>query len=119
MAAQYGTAQFLAVQGRGGIQKTYTRDLYFDDTAGNPVRWDSGAGATATSETSWTPSEPILLLDVCLAAATGQTKTQVNRDNQPTGNILRNSLHLASVVVRPQLRIPYGAGQRIAMVQLA
>jgi len=114
MAAQYGTFVLKGFSGR-----TYSVDCYLDDTATNPVRFDGGAGATATSPTFWTSPELTCLIDVIIAAATGQTKTQLSRNNAPTGNILRNSVQLASVTVRPDLRIVYPAGSQIMATQLA
>jgi len=115
MAAQYGCAVFVLP---GGV--TMEKDLYFDDTAGNPVRWDGGSGATATSDTGFQiPVNGTTLIDIVLAAATAQTKTQVNRDNTPTGNMLRNSIHLASVVTRPPMRVTFNAGQKCTLYQVA
>lgn len=114
MAAQYGSVTL--VMGRGDVRQV---DAYFDDTAGNPVRFDGGGGASATSPTFYTVPRNCIVTDVVLAAATGQTKTQINRNNQPTGNILRNSVHLASVVTRPALRIMFAAGSNLSMTQLA
>lgn len=114
MAAQYGAATFV---GRGG--NSFSVDLYCDDTAGNPVRWDGGSGASATSPTFWTAPSDCIMIDFVLAAATGQTKTQINRNNLSTGNILRNSVYLASITTRPPLRVPYMAGNQVTATQLA
>lgn len=114
MAAQYGAAVFVIGN------KTLEKDIYFDDSAGNPVRWDAGSGASATSDTAFQiPSTGAVLVDVVLAAATGQTKTQVNQDNTPTGNMLRNSVHLVSVNTRPPMRIPFSPGTKCALYQIA
>ncbi len=114
MAASYGSAIFV-----GASRRRYYKDVYLDDVAGAAVRWDAGAGASATSDTFMLPPENVVLIDVIIASATGQTKTQICRDNVPTGDILRNSLHLAAVVTRPGLSIPFGRGQKISMLQLA
>lgn len=114
MAAQYGQMVFVGVD---GISRNV--DIYFDDTATNPVRFDGGAGSSATSPTFWTCPIAGYLIDVVLAAATAQTKTQINRNNMATGAILRNSVYLASVVTRPPLRLPYNRGSQISMTQLA
>lgn len=114
MAAQYGTVVLVTAMGNKSV------DAYFDDTAGNPVRFDGGSGASATSPDSYSiPGGGGVIVDVILAAATGQTKTQINKNNQATGVILRNSLHLASVVTRPQLMLSYRAGDQLTMTQLA
>lgn len=114
MAAQKGNARFI---GASGV--VYNKAVYLDDTAGNPVRWDGGGGASATSPTSVQFGEPTALTDLVLAAATGQTQTQICRDDVPTGDILLNALQLASVVTRPPLATPFGAYQRVTMIQLA
>lgn len=115
MAAQY--AQMVLVSRNG--QSTLNVDAYLDDTAGNPVRFDGGSGASATSPVQYTMPWNGYLVDFALAAATGQTKTQINRNNQSIGSVLRNSLYLASVTTRPGLKIPFAAGNLITMTQLA
>lgn len=114
MAAQKGNARFVGMSGT-----VYNKAVYFDDTAGNPVRFDGGSGASTTSPTSVQFGEAVALTDVVLAAATGQTQTQLCRDDVPTGDILLNALHLAAVTTRPPLATPYAPGQRITMIQLA
>lgn len=114
MAAQYGCARFIGNSGR-----VYYKDLYFDDTAGNRVNWDSGSGAGTATATDLSFKEDVILASIALAAATGQTKTQVLVNETPTGDIIRNSLHLVSVTNRPGLGVPVQRGLRIALVQLA
>lgn len=114
MAASYGSALF---KGRSG--RTYYKDIYLDDTANNPVRWDAGNGASATSETSWLAPEDVVLLDVVIVAATGQTKTSIQGNGMQTGDILRNSVQLSTITFRPTLMVPFRAGTRVSMVQLA
>lgn len=113
MAASYGCARFI---GKGRV---YYKDIYLDDTAGNRVNFDSGSGAGSASATDLVFREDVLLASVCIASATGQTKTQVLVNETPTGDIIRNALHLASVTNRPALGVPIKAGLRLAMVQLA
>lgn len=114
MAAQTGAAIFHAGGGR-----VYYKEIYFDDTAGNLVRWDAGSGAGAATPDSWIAPEAMTLHEVVLAAATGQTQTQINRNDNGTGNILLNALHLASVTFRPRLGVVYPAGSKVTMLQLA
>lgn len=114
MAAQYGACVFVLQNGT-----TLEKDVYFDDSANAPVRWDAGAGAGASSDTGFQVPANCTLVDVCLAAATAQTKTQINVDNSPTGNMLRNSIHLASITTRPVMRVPFRAGQKVTLIQLA
>lgn len=114
MAAQNGVAKF-----RGQSGMTYSLSFYCDDTAGNPVRFSQAGKAGAGSPTDWTPNEPVALLDFCLAAATGQTTTQIVRNGQPTGDNLLNALHLASVTTRPDLTIPFNSVSKFGAYQLA
>ncbi len=114
MAASYGQATLRTAMGLQAL------DLYFDDGAGNPVRFDGGSGASATSPTFYTiPPGGGILVDVVIASATGQTKTQINRNNQATGVILRNSVYLASITTRPPLAVPFAGGSQLTMTQLA
>jgi hypothetical protein len=119
MAASYATALLGFIDRSGRIVATQPVDAYLDDVATNPVRFDGGSGAGATSPTEYTIPGPCFLIDFVLAGVTGQSKTQINRNNQSVGAILRNSVQLASVVVRPALRIPYGRGSKMTMTQLA
>lgn len=114
MAAQSAIFQF---KGRSGM--TYTLSAYLDDTAGNPVRFNQAGKAGATSPTEWTPPEPVALKDVIIAAATGQTTTQLVRNGQPTGDILLNAAHLASVTFRPALSVVYTPIAKVGAYQIA
>lgn len=115
MAAQSGTAYFLGLSSR----QTYTKSLYFDDTAGNLVRYGAGTKAGATSPDAWIAPENVVLYDLCLAAATAQTTTGLQVNGQPTGDYLTNALHLVSVTNRPRLQKMFPAGYRIEMIQVA
>lgn len=114
MAAQNG---IFMLKGRSGM--TYNLSAYFDDTAGNPVRFSQAGKAGTGSPTEWTPPEPCALIDVCLAAASGQTTTQLARNGQPTGDYLLNALHLASITTRPQLAVVYHQLAKLTAFQLA
>lgn len=114
MAAQSGCAIFKGNSGRG-----YAKNIYADDTAGNAIRWDGGAGAGATSSTEWFAPEPVRLVDFCLAAATGQTRSQINQNDKGTGDILLNALHLVSVTNRPVPGTMFAGGSKITIIQLA
>jgi len=113
MAATTGTAKFV-VQGR-----TVTKDMYLDDTAGNMVRWDSGGGASATSETFWTMPGNGYLVSLAIVTGAAQTRLQLTRNGAPTGDILRHAMHLTTLANRDALMIPIGGGQRVGMIQLA
>jgi len=116
MAAQNGVFHFIGL--RSG--QTYDVSAYFDDTAGNLVRFNQAGKAGATSPDFWDAPEPVVLRDIVLAAATGQTITQLLRGGKPTGDYFLNAIHLASVVTRPVLNIPfYPSVGRVSATQLA
>jgi len=114
MAATEGTVTFVGQSGR-----TYIKDMYLSDTANTPVNWDGGAGASATSPEDVTIPEPCFMSDVSVVTGAAQTKLQVIRNGAGTGDFLRQSLHLNTLALRPQLRIPFMPGDRIAMLQIA
>ena len=115
MAAQNGIAVLLGLQSG----QTYNISFYLDDTAGNPVRFSQAAKATATSPTEWTPPELVQLRDFIIAAASGQTTTQIVRNGQPTGDYLLNAVYLASITTRPPLNIMFGPVHKLGAYQLA
>ncbi len=112
MAAQSGS---MVLQGHSPAEI----GIYFDDTAGNKVRFDDGSGAGAATSSDFIPLRPCIIRDVVLAAASGQTKTQINVGGKPVGSVLLNAIHLASVVSRPLVNVPVPAGVKIEMIQLA
>lgn len=114
MAASYGSAIFVTPQG-----EVLYKDIYLDDSAGAPVNFDGGSGASTTSPEAWTAPGNCRLVDLCIASATGQTKTQVNINDRGTGTIVRNALHLSTVTNRPRLGTTIPAGAKVTMIQLA
>jgi len=102
----------------GGGQKR-TVNIYLDDAAGSNLRFDAGGGASATSPTEIRLPFKALLVDMVLLAATGQSKTQITRNYQQTGNTLLNALHLAAIVVRPAPGIAFNPGDVISGIQIA
>jgi len=115
MAAFYGTFAFMGASGR-----IYNVDAYFSDTVDGLVRFDGGAGASSTSPDSFNAPEPVVLIDMAVASgASSTTKIQLLRNNQPTGDFLRYSLHSASNSIRPPLRIGFRPGTEIRAIQKA
>jgi len=114
MAATTGTVIF---RGRSG--RTYVKDLYLDDVAGAPANWDGGAGAAAASPETVTLPEQCYIEDVAIVTGAAQTKLQVTRNGNSTGDMLRQTLHLNTLAFRPHLRIPLNPGDVVAMIQLA
>lgn len=115
MAAQSGVFIFGGVSGR-----RYIKQIFLDDTATHSILIDAGAGAgVGIGDSFWVAAEPGAIIDFTLAAATGQSRTQLLRDGVPTGDILLNANYLASVQQRPSPMTPYLRGSKIAFIQLA
>ena len=115
-APQYGT--FVLVGVRSG--RIYNVDAYFSDVADALTNFDGGAGASATSPTSFTCPEVVLLQDVSIVTGmTDTTKVQVLRNNQPTGDFLRFTQHLTTSPARSPVRIGFQAGTELRCIQKA
>lgn len=113
---QYGTLTFYGL----GSKKSYIKDLYLNDVANNPARFDGGQGASTTSPTELTFPESVILSDYAQVTGTvDTTKLQLTRNGTPTGDILRYAVHLTSLNNRPRLVIGIGAGVRFGANQLA
>jgi len=116
MATGIGTAFFVGNSGRG-----YIKDLFFTDTANTLLTWDGGSGAAATSPDNYEAPEDLTLTHIILVAATGQTRTQVNINGVPTGNMLRNSEHIpsATIIGTPFLGIKIPRGSKLSLTAIA
>ena len=114
MAASYASTIF-----RGSSGRAYYKDTYLSDSAGAFATFDSGSGASATSDNKWIAPENGWITDFVIAAATGQTKTQVVVNGAATGDIFRNSIQLAATNFRPIVAVPIASGAAIQLVQLA
>lgn len=115
-APEYGTFVFIGLQS----QRIYNVDIYYSDVADALIRWDGGAGASATSPDSFTAPENLLLADI--AVVTGGTDTkkfQLLRNNQPTGDFIRHVPHLTTNPVRPSLRLGFTRGTEVRAIQKA
>lgn len=113
---QYATFSFVGLRSR----KSFTVDAYVSDVAAAAVRWDSGNGSSSTSDTFWTPPEPVALTDIAIVTGTADTtKISVTRDGRATGNILRYANHVNTLAQRPRLSIGFRAGEKIGAIQLA
>lgn len=116
MAAQYGVATFYTIG--TPLPQSLNVQIYCDDTAGNLVLWDVGGGDAAKGANEFRPPQPVILSDIVLAAATGQTKTTINRGGSKIGTLL-NAAHLASVTNRPKLSMAFGPNAAISGNQVA
>lgn len=114
MAATAGTAVF-----RTGNGKTIVKDLYLDDVAGARVNWDDGAGAGAATSEDFTLPVPCDLVDFIVVTGAAQTRLQLTRNANPTGDMLRHVVQVDTSAGRRPLAIPFPQGSRIAILQLA
>ena len=100
--------------------RTYVKEIYCSDVDKALANFDSGVGASATSETFFTPPEPMYLIDAAIVTGMADTvKIQMTRNGVPTGDVLRYGPFTDSVATRPRLSIPFNAGDKVAAIQLA
>lgn len=116
MATSVGT---IYLRGRSG--QGYIKDLYIVDTAEALDRWDAGNGSSSTSPDYFSPPEDVIIEKYVQVAATGQTRTSIDINNQPTGNILRNSEHIpsATIIGTPYIGVKVAAGYKISLRAIA
>jgi len=115
MAAAYLT---LIIAGRSG--RRYAINGYASDAANVAVKFDEGKIAVAGSQDTYTVKEGAALVDVIFTSDLATpTNIQVQVTGTPTGDILDVTAHLASVVSRPALAIPLGAGSKLGLMQIA
>ena len=110
----FGVMSFLGLASK----MTYSKDVYLADVADSLIKWDGGAGSSATSPSDWMAPEPVVLRDFSIV--TGPTvifKIQITRDGVPTGDILRLSIHLTTLNNRPVLNIPFAKGSKISAIE--
>ena len=113
---QYGAISFYGIMSK----RVYSKDIYVSDVAAALVNFDSGNGASATSETSLQFPEPVVIRDFSMITGTADTtKLQLTANGTPTGDILRYTVHLNTLAFRPVLQTVFPAGARIAAIQLA
>lgn len=115
---QYGTMVFTGVTGR--IPRVYNVDIYVSDVAEAAVRFDGGGGAGSSSPDSFTPPEPVILIDFAIVTGTQDTtKIQILRNNQPTGDFLRYTQHLTTSAMRSPVRLGFDKGTQVRAIQKA
>jgi len=115
-APEYGTFVFQGI--RSG--RIYNVDIYFSDVADALLNFDGGAGASATSPSSFTAPEDIILTDVAIVTGgTDTKKLQILRNNQPTGDFLRHVPHLTTNAFRPPVRLGFVRGTEVRAIQKA
>ncbi len=113
-APEYGTFTFYGM----ASTRIYNVDMYYSDVADALINFDGGAGASATSPTSFTCPENVLLTDVAIVTGgTDTKKLQVLRNNQPTGDFLRHTQHLTSLSQRSPIRLGFARGTEVRCIQ--
>ena len=98
---------------------TYPIEGYIADVANANVRFDSGQGASATSDTFWTPPEPVQLRDISIKegpTVTFKLRLVVNGVNMP--GLYRYEMHLSTLSMRPAISLGVPAGARFAAVEI-
>lgn len=98
----------------------YEIEGYVADVDKGNVRFDSGAGASATSADFWTPPEDCQLRDYAQVAGptvTSKLRLAVNGVNTP--GLLRYEAHLSTSPFRSPLSLYVPAGSRFSAVELA
>lgn len=104
---------------RGSSGMTYQIDLYISDVNAAPVRFDEGAGASATSQTFWTPPEDVTVEDISIVTGlTDTTKMRLTINGEPKSQVTRYALHLTTLNNRPKLGIQITSGRRVGFIQL-
>lgn len=97
----------------------YEIEAYLSDVANANVRFDSGAGATATSAEFWTPAEDCQLRDYAQVAGPTvifKLRVAINGVNAP--GLLRLESHLTTSPQRSPLSLMVSAGSRFSAIQL-
>lgn len=112
---QYGFMKFKGMSGR-----TYIKDVYASDVANALVNFDSGAGAGSSSETFWTPPEPVVLTDFGIhTGMVDTTAIRITKNGVPSGDTLRYAAHLDTSTGRPGLVIGCAASVKVSAIQIA
>jgi len=100
--------------------QTQIKDVYNPDTAGALFRWDSGAGASATSSDFVTFDEQVVCYDI--SAITGivdTTKGRIVANGIPTTSVFQWATHLNTLNQRPALAVVINAGTRFQVICVA
>lgn len=114
MAASYGTLILVGVKSG----QSYSRGFYIPDAAADVLRFDAGAGASSTSPDFATWNEDVVIKDVVALAAPTATQVRLTLNGTPTSQLLRYSLHLASVTFRPPQNLTIPAGARLGGINV-
>lgn len=112
MAASSGMLTFK------GRAQTYSINFYIPDAVADVIRFDAGAGASATSPDFKTFPEDVVLTDVAALAAPTATRVRFTVNGAPTQQICLYSANLYNNNARPIFALPIPAGSRLGGIQL-
>ena len=97
---------------------TYSIDAYVEDAVGGVWRFDSGAGAGATSSVDYAFPENVAIIDISMAGAPTATRGRFVGNGVPSASVIRYGSHLYSLNNRPVLTVKVKAGTRLGLVNL-
>jgi len=93
---------------------------YASDASNVAVKFDPAKVAVAGSPDYWQTPAPGHLVDVVFTSDLATpTHVQITRNGTPTGDILDVTAHLASVVNRPKVAVPFNSGDKLGLTQIA
>ena len=104
----------------GASGQSYSRGFYLPDAAGGILRFDNGAGASATSSDFATWNENVSINDIVIGTATTPAATQFRftLNGTPTSQLFRVALQLTSVAFRPRYNLTIPAGARLSGIMV-
>jgi hypothetical protein len=114
MAATSGTILAIGLSSKA----SYSIDAYVEDAVGGVWRFDSGAGAGATSAVDYQFPEDVAIIDVSMAGAPTATRGRFTGNGIPSASVIRYGSHLYSLNNRPVLSVKLRRGSRLGMVNL-
>jgi len=114
MAASSGTLILIGKQ----TGQSYARGIYIPDAAADVLRFDAGAGPSATSPDFATWSEDVILRDFVALGAPTATQVRLTLNGTPTSQLLRYNLHLVALAFRPQQNLTIPAGARLGGINV-
>jgi hypothetical protein len=109
-----GTPGSIICVGRSG--NTYSKQTWFTDGVGAQMRFDQGAGVSATlGDTFATFPEDVAITDIVVSTTATPTATtfRLTLNGTPTSQMFVVAGQLTSVAFRPQLRLPIPASARL------
>lgn len=113
VTATYGTATFIGQSG-----KTYSVDLYIADVVATAVKFDAGAGASATSLPFWRVPERCRLVDLAIVTGpTVMTTLVLTANGAPTGQRYRIAQYLNTLATRSPVNVGFEQGTNFGFTE--